>query len=312
VTIPWDLDDGSLVKVETASGEYEVEECNGSEYNSLLGDKDDPLAYDLDSDEHCYTSDGDNVYIATTHFSVFGAGEEEEVEEESSSSGTMGGYYRKISRVKTPADEAGGAMNQYQHVDDFADLIGVDPNSWRYLAIKEVMNKGLFEGRYVGNQTIFDMDGNMTRGMASTVICRYMGCDEDALVGSMSFTDVPTNAYYAAAVGYLKGQGIVSGKTSTTFDPSGTVTRSEFFKMLVQAYMSVHPEVMVEWQSLLTGRTDYFSDVAADAWYAGYMNFAAKTGLLKGYQENGKVYAKGGQDVTRIEAAAMIGYFLGL
>lgn len=296
-----DFEEGGLVKLETVAGEQTVDECTAGEYNNEL-DMDEPTAYTLDEDSHCYKFDASNVYIATNHFTEFAAGE---AEADAPGGGGPGGgsYSKKTAEVAEGTPES---------VSDFKDLLTLVTSDWRYAVVQQMLDLGLFQGKTVNGERVFDMEGNMTRGMAATVICRYMGCDENAVITVPSFLDVPNDAYYAAAVSYLKDNGIVQGKTPANFDPAGTVTRAQFFKMVVKAYMHLNPAVAEEWNALLAGTTTYFEDVPTTVWYAGYMNLAANKGLLKGSVENGKRYAKGGKDVTRVQAGAMIGYVLGL
>jgi hypothetical protein len=325
VALHREMQAGDIVKVETASGEYSVEPCD-EEYNDEF-EKDNPAAYDLEAGEDCYTNDDEYIYVATRHFSEFGAGEEADADAEAEVRGIFG--YKKISRLKTVSSDVctgsfasseGGVMktceasNYVQIPMDFEDLAELSNTSWQYLAIQHMLDLKLFKGMFVNDRQVFNMNGNMTRGMAATVICRYMGCDEKAEV-SAPFDDVSVHAYYASAVSYLKDQGVVEGKTVTLFDPDSSVTRAEFFKMLVKAYMILHPDVVDAWNELMSydfDEVNVFADVTSGQWYAGYMVVGSTTGILEGYEENGKKYAKGDQNVTRVEAASMLSQMLAM
>ncbi|MFA7685214.1 MAG: hypothetical protein WCX95_00255, partial [Candidatus Gracilibacteria bacterium] len=67
-----------------------------------------------------------------------------------------------------------------------------------------------------------------------------------------------------------------------------------------------------EWEALLQGRTNYYADVTDDSWYAGLMNLAAEKGLLKGFVSGDLRYARGGEEVTRVGAGAMLSYLLNM
>ena len=71
-------------------------------------------------------------------------------------------------------------------------------------------------------------------------------------------------------------KGIVSGRSEEIFDPTSTVTREEFAKMLVLA-IGCYDETA----------TTEFADVSADAWSYSYIASAAKNGLINGIG-NGK------------------------
>lgn len=91
------------------------------------------------------------------------------------------------------------------------------------------------------------------------------------------FTDVPDNAWYASYVKDLAAEGILNGRTSTTFDPEGTITRAEFAKILATA--------SGEDLSSYTGNSQ-FSDCNGH-WAKKYINWAAAKGIVAGVG-NGK------------------------
>ena len=64
--------------------------------------------------------------------------------------------------------------------------------------------------------------------------------------------------------------GLVSGDGSGNFRPSDAITRAEFASMVASAL------------NLRTPERNYFSDVPADAWYAGTVNAMAAKGFLAG------------------------------
>lgn len=58
------------------------------------------------------------------------------------------------------------------------------------------------------------------------------GAVSAAIKGSVIFNDVPAGAFYDDAVGELYGLGIVRGKSVTSYDPNGNVTRGEVAVLL--------------------------------------------------------------------------------
>ncbi len=72
---------------------------------------------------------------------------------------------------------------------------------------------------------VFDPDLTLTRAQAVTFLWRLMG--ETAPTIANPFSDVPAGAYYADAVVWAAEVDITTGTTPTTFEPDGTVTRSQ-------------------------------------------------------------------------------------
>ena len=83
------------------------------------------------------------------------------------------------------------------------------------------------------------------------------------------FSDV-SNSPFAGAINTLAVYGLVSGYEDGTFHPEETITRAEFASMVASALDLRVPE------------QNYFSDVAADAWYADGVNAMAAKGFIAG------------------------------
>ena len=93
-----------------------------------------------------------------------------------------------------------------------------------------------------------------------------------AAVSDTGFTDVAANAWYANAVEYVRDNGLMSGTSTTTFSPDGTMTRAMLATTLYREAGS--PAV--------TG-TDAFSDTQAGAWYSDAVLWASQEGVVSGY-----------------------------
>ena len=108
--------------------------------------------------------------------------------------------------------------------------------------------------------------------------------------GSVSFADV-TGHTNQKAIEDLASRGIINGKGENRFDPNATMTRAEFAAIIVRS-LGLTPKA-----------TNAFTDVAADAWYAGYVGTAYSYGIITGVG-NGRFNPSG--TITRQEAAVMV------
>jgi len=88
---------------------------------------------------------------------------------------------------------------------------------------------------------------------------------------------------YEIAVDVNTQLGILKGMTETTYEPQGTLTRAQLATII---YRIVTGDVKDTYVANYAN-AQRFSDVPTDAWFAGYVNYAADNGYLKG-MGNGK------------------------
>ena len=93
------------------------------------------------------------------------------------------------------------------------------------------------------------------------------------------------------AIEALAARGIISGMGDGTFAPDETMSRAQFATIVTRA-LGLTPE-----------DTGVFSDVAASAWYAGYIGTANRYGIVAG--RGGGIFDPNGT-ITRQEAACMV------
>ncbi|UQA28084.1 S-layer homology domain-containing protein [Flavonifractor plautii] len=111
-------------------------------------------------------------------------------------------------------------------------------------------------------------------------------------VEGLPFTDVTSGDWFYDAVAYVYDKGMMEGTTDTTFAPTMNLTRSMIAQVLYN--LEERPEA--------PGAAG-FPDVAAGAWYADAVNWAAARGIVKGYDTG----AFGPEDsVTREQLAAIL------
>lgn len=71
----------------------------------------------------------------------------------------------------------------------------------------------------------FAPGNNMTRATFVQTLYAYAG--KPTVNQTLPFTDIPSGAYYIAAVKWAYKNGIISGTSSTTFSPNNTVKRQD-------------------------------------------------------------------------------------
>ncbi len=115
-----------------------------------------------------------------------------------------------------------------------------------------------------------------------------------AVLAANPFSDVKDGDWHAPYILDLVERGIVNGRTKTSFQPTGKITREEFAKMLAEAsgadlspYVGVSP----------------FHDVAKNRWSARHIAWAAQMGIVEGVG-GGKFNPQA--RITRQQIAAMV------
>lgn len=87
------------------------------------------------------------------------------------------------------------------------------------------------------------------------------------VVGSVKFTDIPDDAYYAKAVYTLTYKGVISGYADGTFRPNEQIKRDQFLKMVISAI-----------------GIEVDAPPAGYPWFSNYAKVALKMGLM-GFDE---------------------------
>ena len=180
----------------------------------------------------------------------------------------------------------------------FADISG----HWAAPSIAYVVEKGLFNGT---SQTTFEPDTNMTRGMYVTVLKRFgpavdakwnIPCDSPR-----QFTDIASDDWYADAVGWAGGVGIVNGIDELRFGPDIAITREQIAVMTVKfAQQAGVPLPSVNPAVAFTDAAD-MHDWAVDA-----VDIAQRAGLIYG-REQGNFAPR--DTATRAEVATILQRF---
>ncbi len=161
-----------------------------------------------------------------------------------------------------------------------------------------------YELNLINDGANFSPDDYTKRADFVTVLSRvYQNTTGKILSGTASkiFQDVSKGAYYDTAVAWAYGAGIATGKTNSTFDPGGYVTREQIATFLYR-YAQYAGVLKGEY----TGSSviyDYKDGASVSNYAVSPMNWMVNIGLMKG-DENGKLnpttYAKRSEMITII------------
>lgn len=106
------------------------------------------------------------------------------------------------------------------------------------------------------------------------------------------FKDTDDVDWAKDAISALYKKGIISGRTSDSFEPNSPITREEFIKILLGVL-----EIKPIWNMTA------FKDVDKDAWYYDWVSTAEKFGITNGISND--LFGTG-NNITREEAAATL------
>ena len=163
----------------------------------------------------------------------------------------------------------------------------VRSDSWYADAVSYVTLNDLMNGTGTG----FSPNASMNRAMMVTVLYRLAG--SPAVTGDMPFTDVAAGAWYADAVLWASQQGVVTGITADTFQPTANVTREQLSVILYRYAGATAGE----------GDLSAFSDADTVSGYAqDAMSWAVAEGLVSG--SNGALQPK--SSATRAQIATIL------
>ncbi len=105
----------------------------------------------------------------------------------------------------------------------------------------------------------------------------------------VTFSDVEPNAWYAEAVSFVAGKGLIRGyKDTTLFGVGNTLTRAELAAIL---WRYSDPEAEAAYDGTSAKNETGMADVVDNAWYTAAANWAVDAGVISGkIDESGKRY----------------------
>lgn len=176
---------------------------------------------------------------------------------------------------------------------NFTDISSVQ--SWAGRQIEVVAAKGAIEGKAAG---VFAPKDSVTRAEFAKMLVRALNLENTYAVES--FTDVNNTDWFAPYVAAATEEGIIYGRTSSTFAPHEKISRAEMATMISRA-LKVTQNITDENNS--DGILKQFADEdQIGKSYRQAVAFATSKGLVVG--SNGKFNPK--DNATRAEAAVMI------
>lgn len=153
----------------------------------------------------------------------------------------------------------------------FSDIAKVQ--AWAGRQIQVVAAKGAIEG--IGNGK-FAPKNNVTRAEFAKMLVRALNLENST--ATENFSDVSSTAWYAPYVAVAAEKGIIQGRTSTTFDPTATITRAEMATLISRALKLTNPDAKTDASAL-----NKFTDAAKiNATLKDGVAFAASNNLVIG------------------------------
>ena len=197
----------------------------------------------------------------------------------------------RCSATKTETIPAGGSVDVTQMFTDVT-------KNWAYPGIQYCVTHGIMGG--MGDGT-FAPTGTTTRAQIVQILYNLEGTP--AVSGTTPFTDLTAN-WYKPAILWAYQNNVVAGKSPTTFDPEGPVTREQIAVILTQ-YMF---HVLKMERTWTPADLSAFPDGAqVSGWAKEAMQDAVALGLINGTKaSDGLVYLDPQGSATRQQVATIL------
>lgn len=179
----------------------------------------------------------------------------------------------------------------------------VKKGAWYCEPIQYVYDNGIMSGT---SKTTFEPNSQLSRAMAAVVAYRLSQVGNAFQLSSTnqsSFSDVSSSAWYAEAVDWAAGAGLIEGYSDNTFRPGTQVTREQFAVILYTYAKKLGCNV-----SASASLSAYEDSGEISSYAKTAMQWAVAEGIMSG--SSGKLRPKSG--LTRAEGAAMIRSFAGV
>lgn len=207
-------------------------------------------------------------------------------------SGTIGkgeGLAGKNADVKSVAITSPGKT--------FADISGHKNQP----AIEALAARGIINGI---NDTSFAPNDTISRAEYAAIVVRSLSLVQKA---NGKFSDVPSGAWYAGAVGTANVYGIVNGTSDTTFEPYGAITREQAAAMTARAAKLCGMKTSYDTASIRDILAQFGDYVTSSSWARESLAFCYDKNVL----DNTDLNIRPQQAVLRCEVAQMLYNLLG-
>ena len=184
----------------------------------------------------------------------------------------------------------GGSDHEDEKPSELPDIL--DPSDTGVADWLNTKDHIAFLGGYGGGK--FGPNDNMTRAQAAQMFYNLLIVKDVPI--TVSFTDVPADAWYAKAVNTLGSLGIIAGVGNDQYAPDRSITRAEF------------TVIAMRFTDLGLDGENPFSDVPDGAWYYDHVVRAAQYGWIGGYSDGTfRPY----NTITRAEVTTIVNRMLG-
>ena len=183
----------------------------------------------------------------------------------------------------------------------FADAA---PTAWYHDGVHYCIENGLMQGVSTAK---FLPDGSTTRAQLVTILWRLEGSPEPA--DTVSFGDIADGAWYAKAVRWAAGSGVVKGYDNGNIGPDDAVTREQMVTILYRFAQHKGYDVSAgEDTNILS-----FNDALTVSEYAiPAMQWACGSGMVNGIAQEGEMFLAPKDTTTRAQIATLMMRFQGI
>ena len=177
----------------------------------------------------------------------------------------------------------------------FGDLTAT---AWYHDGVHYCLENGLMRGVSGGK---FLPDGSTTRAQLVTILWRLEG--NPAPVSAAGFSDVADGVWYAEAVRWAAGCGVVKGYDNGCFGPNDAVTREQMAAILYRYAQHKGYDVSAGKDTNILSFNDAF---AVSEYAIPAMQWACGSGMVRGIAQKGGMFLVPGDTTTRAQAATLI------
>ena len=174
----------------------------------------------------------------------------------------------------------------------FSDISASDAKD----AILELAARGIISGMGEGT---FKPDETMTRAQFAAIVTLGLGLEPQK---TSAFADIKPTAWYAGFVGTASKYGIVSGRSTTSFDPEATITRQEAAVMVANAAKLCGMDITMNETAARNVLAQFGDYTKAASWAQPFLAFCYNADIL----DQSELDIEPLHKVTRAEIAQML------